>query len=150
MPGPVSPLDDAAFMDALLDLLIPASGGGPGAGSLGISAGVAADLRADPMLGPMVEAGVTALRDAALAQHEGGLAALDAAEAKALVAAQLSANPFLAVGLMRHLCPRYYQHPESLKGLGIEPRPPFPEGYAAVPTDAALMEKLLARRKTAD
>ena len=71
MTEPPTALDDLAFMDALLDLVIPpnASGSLPGAGTLGLSLAVRTGLQADPMLGPMVGAGVQAIREAALAQH---------------------------------------------------------------------------------
>lgn len=143
-------LDDQAFMDALLDLVIPAgeSGSPPSAGALGLSPRIAADLRADPMLGPMVEAGLEALRAAALAQHAQGLPGMTPQSGVELIKTQASASPFLMMGLLRYLYPAYYQHPEVLVSIGQEARPPFPEGYTVEATDAALLEKLQARRKT--
>jgi len=148
MTDPTSALDDIAFVDALLDLLIPPSSDMPGAGSLGLSHGVAASVRADPMLSAMIEAGASALREAALAVHRDGLPALALDVARGLLSVQASANPFLAIGLMRHLCPLYYQDPGVLKRIGAEARPPFPGGFVVEATDPALMQTLLARRKT--
>lgn len=141
-------LNDQAFMDALLNLVIPpnASGSLPGAGTLGLSLAVTAGLQADPLLGPMVEAGVRAIREAALSQHPEGLPALTQEAGAKLVQAQVSANPFFMAGLTRYVYPAYYQHPQVLRGIGAPPRPPFPEGFDAEATDAALLEKLLARR----
>jgi hypothetical protein len=61
---------------------------------------------------------------------------------------QLSANPMLMLGLLRHVYPAYYAHPQVLAGIGEPPRPPFPEGFEVEPTDPALLEELQARRKT--
>lgn len=143
-------LSDQAFMDALLNLVIPANASGslPGAGTLGLSREVAAGLQADPMLGPMVGAGVQAISDAALAQHPQGLAGMTREAGTKLLQTQLSANPFVMIGLLRYVYPAYYQHPQVLKGIGEPPRPPFPEGFDVEATDAILLEKLEARRKT--
>jgi hypothetical protein len=96
----------------------------------------------------MVEAGVRAIREAALSQHPNGLSALTPEAGAKLIQAQASANPFFMMGVARYLYPAYYQHPQVLAGIGAPPRPPFPEGFAVEATDAGLLEKLLARRKT--
>ena len=142
-------LNDQEFMDALLNLVIPpnASGSLPGAGTLGLSLEVAAGIQGDPLLGPMVGAGVQAVRDAALSQHPQGLGGMTPEAATKLVETQLSANPFIMVGLLRYLYPAYYQHPQVLKGIGKAPRPPFPEGFDVEATAPELLEKLRARRK---
>jgi hypothetical protein len=142
-------LNDLAFMDALLDLVIPPnpSGSLPGAGTLGISPAVSTGLQSDPMLGPMIGAGVQAIREAALAQHPDGLASMTGEDGARLVQAQVSANPFFMMGLLRYVYPAYYGHPQVLKGIGEVTRPPFPEGFEVEPTDPALLEKLQARRK---
>jgi hypothetical protein len=143
-------LNDLAFMDALLNLLIPpnASGSLPGAGTLGLSPGVATGLQADPLLGPMVGAGLQAIREAALAQHSEGLSGMSPEAGKRLVEAQNSANPFIMIGLLRYVYPAYYQHPQVLRGIGAPARPPFPEGFDVEATDAGLLEKLQARAVT--
>jgi hypothetical protein len=145
-----SALDDHDFMDALLNIVIPPSASGelPGAGSLGLSPAVAGALRADPLLGPLVESGGQAVRDAALAEHSGGLPAMPPKDAKAVLEAQLASHPILIMGLLRHLYPAYYQHPQVLAGIGEPPRPPFPEGFEVEPTDPELIQKLHARRKS--
>ncbi len=148
MTEPTPALNDLAFMDALLDLVIPANGSGslPGAGSLGLSLAVGTGLQADPLLGPMVGAGVQAIRDAALAQHPDGLSGLAPEDGAKLVQAQVSDKPFFMMGLLRYVYPAYYAHPQVLKGIGEVTRPPFPEGFEVEPTDPALLERLQARR----
>ncbi len=144
-------LDDQAFMNALFDLVIPPSASGdlPGAGALGLSPDVATALRADPLLGPLIEAGVQAVQEAALSQRPDGLPGMTQEAGTKVVESQLaSSHPLLIMGLARYLYPAYYQHPKVLEGIGEAPRPPFPEGFDVEATDASLLEKLQARRKT--
>jgi hypothetical protein len=143
-------LNDLAFMDALLNLVIPPDGSGrlPGAGALGLSAAVAAALQADPLLGKLVEAGVRELREAALSSHPEGLSGMTPEAGTKLVETQLSGQPFVIMGILRYLYPAYYQHPLVLTGIGEAPRPPFPEGFDVEATDAGLLERLQARRRT--
>lgn len=142
-------LNDPDFMKALLDLVIPptASGALPGAGALGISPAVATALQADPLLGPLVEAGVQAVREAALSQHPEGLPGMALQAGAKVVEAQLVTHPLFIMGILRYLYPAYYQHPRVLEGIGEPPRPPFPEGFDVEATDAELLEKLWARRR---
>ena len=150
MTQPDTALNDSGFMTALLDLVIPPSTSGnlPGAGALGLSPAVSKSIQADPALGPLVEAGVQAVREAALSQHPEGLAEIAREDGSKIIEAQLAAHPFFIMGLLRYLYPAYYQHPQVLEGIGEPPRPPFPEGFDVEPTDAELIEKLLARKKT--
>ncbi len=144
-------LDDQNFMKALLDLVIPPSLSGelPGAGALGLEPAVATALQADPLLGPLVEAGAQAVREAGLTQHPEGLSGMTPQAGTKVVETQLtSSHPLLIMGLARYLYPAYYQHPRVLEGIGEPPRPPFPEGFDVEATDAGLLEKLQARRKT--
>ena len=149
MTEPPAALNDPDFMKALLDLVIPPSATGdlPGAGALGLSDAVVAAIQADPALGPLVEAGTQAVQESALSQHPEGLAGMAPQAGVKVVEAQLAAHPFLIMGILRHLYPAYYQHPQVLEGIGEPPRPPFPEGFDVEATDAELLEKLRARRK---
>jgi hypothetical protein len=144
-------LDDRLFMDALFDLLVPAdeSRDLPGAGSLDLSAEAVRGVRSDPLLGPFVEAGTEALRDAALAEHPEGLAGMTREAGTKLLQSVLSAHPIFVMGLLRHLYPAFYANPKVLEGIGVPPRPPFPEGFDVQPTDPELLAILQARRKSA-
>ena len=143
-----TPLRDTAFMRAILDLAIPPSGDGklPGAGSLDLCSDVAGALEADAMLGPIVQAGLRAVHDAALARDPGGLTRLSQQARLEVVEAQLGPHPLLMIGVVRYLYPAYYRHPRVLDALGEPARPPFPEGYEIEATDAGLLEKLRSRR----
>ena len=145
-----TPLRDSTFMQAFLDVVIPPSQDGrmPGAGSLGLAAYVAGALEADAMLGPLVQAGLQAVRAAALARDPGGFRGLSPRARVEVVQGQVGAHSFLMIGVARHLYPAYYQHPRVLEGIGEPPRPPFPEGYDVEATDPQLLEKLQARRRS--
>ncbi len=142
-----TPLRDAAFMRAFLDLVIPPSDDGklPGAGSLGLGADLAGRIEADPALGSFVQAGLQAVYDAALARDPAGLAGLSPPARVEVLEAQLGTHPMLMIGLGLHLYLAYYQHPAVLEGLGEPPRAPFPEGYALEPTDPHLLALLRER-----
>lgn len=144
-----APLHDPAFMQAVLDLVIPPSGDGrmPGAGALGITADIAARLEADPMFGPSIQSGLQAVREAALARDAGGFARLQPAAQREIVDALAASHPMLMLGVIVHVYQAYYQHPRVLEGLGVPPRPPFPEGYGLEDTDPGLLAALQARRR---
>ena len=144
-----TPLRDSAFMQAFLDMAIPASEDAkmPSAGSLDLSSGVADQIEADAMLGPFVQAGLQAVHDAAVALDREGFAGLSPAARVEVVEAQLVAYPLLMMGVARHVYPAYYQHPRVLEGLGEPARPPVPGGFEIEPTDPRLLEKLHNRRR---
>jgi hypothetical protein len=108
---------------------------------------VATALQADPLVGPLVEAGVQAVREAALSQHPEGLPGMAPQAGAKVVESQLATHPLLIMGILLYLYPAYYQHPRVLEGIGEPPRPPFPEGFDVEATDAELLEKLRARRR---
>jgi hypothetical protein len=86
------------------------------------------------------------VRAAALTEHPEGLPAMKPQGGTELLKAQLSAHPVLMLGILRHLCPAYYQQPQVLEAIGEPPRPPFPNGHDVEPTDAELLERLRARQ----
>lgn len=141
-------LDDLDFLKALLDVVIPPSEDLSGAGALGLAPALATTLQADPMIGPVVEAGVQAVREAALSQHPEGFPGLAPEDAAKVVEDQLASHPFFIMALLRYLYLAYYQHPQVLVAIGEVARPPFPEGFEVEATDPELLEKLRARRKS--
>ncbi|MBA4181405.1 MAG: hypothetical protein C0506_12510 [Anaerolinea sp.] len=149
MPNATDPLHDNAFMEAFLNLVIPPDEDRrmPGAGSLGLGAAVAAAVETDSLLGHAVVTGLRAVRDAAVARDPAGLPGLTREARLEVLEGVLAHHPAFMTGVARHLYPAYYQHPRVLEALGEPARAPFPEGFQIEPTDAALMAKLLARRK---
>jgi len=145
-----NPLPDFGFMQALLDVVIPASADGrmPGAGALGIAADLTDAIEADRQLGPVVVAGLRALRAAALALDPAGLAGLTHPSGRDAVEAQFAAHPMFMNALLRFVYPAYYQHRRVLEALGEPPRPPFPEGFEVETIDPILLQHLNSRRRT--
>ena len=101
MSAEPSVLRDVAFMDALLDLLIPPGDDGhmPGAGSLDLSDELADAVEADARFGPAITSALQAIRDAARARDPGGLAALPAAARLEVIETELAQQPALIRGL---------------------------------------------------
>jgi len=150
MTAVTNALTDREFMDALLNVLIPANeaAGVAGAGDLGLAPSVVEGVQKDPLIRPLVEPAAQAVMEAALSESAGGLPGMTPEAGAEFLKAQLAQHPMLAMGILRYLYPAYYQHPKVLMGIGEAARPPFPEGYDAEPTDPELLAKLQARRRT--
>jgi hypothetical protein len=122
-------------LDTILDTLIPPSEDGrmPGAGSLGISEAVAAQVPGEMLQAGLAAAGEAGLVDLDLSDRVEALRALDASQPGFVPTLY-----FMAVGA-------YYAHPEVLRGLGLEPRPPHPQGYAMEVGDLGALDRVRAR-----
>ena len=129
----------APTLDTILDTLIPpdAARGRPGAGSLGLAEAVANALPGalDGLL-RAVE------REAGSAAH---FAALDAPAREALLRAAADQGALRALIFQTYL--HYYEHPQVQESLGLEARPPYPEGYALEAGDLDLMTPVRDRSK---
>jgi hypothetical protein len=141
-PTPLSPAE-ARALAAVLDVLVPPSADGrlPGAGALGLARRVEDAMARAPQLTAAVREALAGL--AALARERGAdaLEAL-APEPREAVLREVAARvPSFVPGLLFHTYAGYYQHPDVLAAIGLEPRPPFPKGYAVPPSD---LDALLA------
>jgi hypothetical protein len=132
--------EEQATLAQVLDALVPARDDArlPGAGALGV--------------GDHVERAVRGLELAALAQALARLAARGFAQASppervALLEALAREDPATFHALLLHAYGGYYHHPRVVEALGLEPRPPFPQGYAVAPTDFALLDPVRGRAK---
>lgn len=129
---------------AVLDALIPPSPDGrlPGAGALGLAPALRECTAA---VSALVDQGLAAADAAAAERGAARFADLgDEARVEALRAVESSEPGFLP-GLLFHLYALYYRHPRVLTGLGVEPRPPHPQGYALEPGDLGPLERVRAR-----
>ena len=136
-----------ATLVAMLDALVPRSADGrlPGAGELGLAAGIEEQLGA---MCAFTARGLDALE--ALARERGArdFPALSAQERAEVMNAHAAADPGFLPGLVFQVYSAYYQHPRVLTGLGLEPRPPHPKGYALEQPDLdALLAPVRARAK---
>jgi hypothetical protein len=139
----------SAERDALacvLDELLPRSRDGrfPSAAELGLATHVARRLRRAPAW-ETVRAGLAALDAAARRSGTACFAALGS-DAREAVLRQHEANapPFFAALLVEAYA-GYYQHPRVVEALGMEARPPFPDGHRVEPSD---LDALLAGVRT--
>jgi hypothetical protein len=136
-----------AILAAVLDAIVPRSADGrlPGAGELGLAGGI------EESLGAMIAftaRGLDALEGLAQERGARGFAALGAAERTEVLNAHAAADPGFLPGLIFQTYSAYYQHPRVVAGLGLEPRPPHPKGYALEQPDLdALLAPVRARAK---
>ena len=96
----------------------------------------------------MFEAGLEDIDQQAMRSHDGvGFAALSDADRRAM-AEQLSRtlNPFLRT-LVSITAQCYYRDDRVMQALGMEPRPPFPEGFTIEEGDWTLLEPVRRRGK---
>ena len=136
-----------AALTAVLDAIIPQSADGrmPGAGELGLAGAIEEKLGA---MCAFTARGLDALDARARERGAGGFAALAAVERAEVLNAHAAADPGFLPGLVFQVYSAYYQHPRVLEGLGLEPRPPHPKGYALEQPDLdALLAPVRARAK---
>jgi hypothetical protein len=128
---------ERAALEAVLDTVIPPSPDGrlPGAGTLGLAETIEREV---PVLTPLVKQALAALDASA---GPGGFAALDPAARAEALRAHAEHEPHFLPGLLFQVHTRYYTAPSVVEGLGMEPRPPYPKGYAMEPSD---LDTLLA------
>lgn len=142
-PAEIPPQQTRALA-CLLDTLVPPSPerGLPGAGEIGLGARI---LQKAPELQPLLAAGLSALDDLARGRGAPDFAALSPSDRADLLNEVVSAQPAFLPGVLFHTYTGYYQHPRVLAGLGLEPRPPHPQGYELGPSDPALLDAVRAR-----
>jgi gluconate 2-dehydrogenase subunit 3-like protein len=141
--------EHAGMLPTLLDTLVPASADGrlPSAGSLDLAGHIARTMERMPVLRPAVEYGLGVLADRAREQHAGGWSALSPAERTAVVAAFAADDQFFLPAFLFLVYAGYYTHPRVVAALGLEARPPHPQGYAMPPDDFGLLDPVRRRGK---
>ncbi len=141
------PPDAARTLTAVLDELIPPSVDGrlPGAGAVGLVGYLEDVCVRTPDLRPALDEGLAALAELARENDAESLADIPQPERAALLRELTARAPAFLPGLMFHTYAGYYQQPAVLEGLGVPPRPPFPEGYDLEPGDLGLLDPVRAR-----
>ena len=130
---------------ALLDELIPARDASlPGAGSLGVGAYVEARLGAGA---PLAASGLATLDELARERGAADFADLAAEERAPLVREAAEKHPGFVESLVFHTYAGYYQHPRVSVAIGLEARPPHPEGYELETGDLGLLDPVRERAK---
>jgi len=131
-------------LSAVLDTLIPPSTDGrlPGAGELGLAAAL---RERTAELGALIDQGLAAADAAAAERGADRFAALPAEQRVSVLREVESRQPAFLPSLLFELYAAYYRDPRVLTGLGLEARPPHPQGYALEPGDLGALERVRAR-----
>jgi hypothetical protein len=137
---------EARALARVLDEIIPPSGDGrlPGAGELGLVRYI--DQHA-PELRPTIVQGLSALDELANARGARDFAALPRDERLSALNQVATAQPAFLPGLILQTYAAYYQNDRVLEGLGLEARPPYPDGYKMEPSDLSLLDGVRRRDK---
>lgn len=134
-------------LGAVLDEIIPPSPDGrlPGAGGLGLASHVEEWIGRLPDLGTAIASGLAAIETAEEAGRAGGFAALDREARLAVLRAVEASEPAFLPALTFLAYAGYYHQAPVLEALGVEPRPPHPQGFEMPPSD---LDALLAPVRT--
>ncbi len=126
--------------------VIPASGefGVPGADDDVIAGDLVAS--AEGSAGE-IGAALAALEALSKERHGDAFAALDEAARLAVATAFRDANRALAAPLISLVAQCYYRDERVMEALGMEPRPPYPEGFELEQGDWSLLDPVRRRAK---
>jgi hypothetical protein len=141
---PAFSADELQLLSSVLDEIIPPSADGrlPGAGQLGLARHIDTALQKTPDLRSMIVQGLSDLDTLARSRKAMDFTAL-AKEDKV----QLLNEQGFVLPLAFQTYIAYYQQPQVAAGLGLEPRPPHPEGYQMEANDLSLLDAVRQRRK---
>lgn len=136
--------DELGAFAALLDEIIPPSPerGLPGAGEAGLAAELVERV---PELRPTLQQGLANLDEKARARGGASFTGLARPDRVAALTELSEEDPGFLPGILYHSYLRYYQHAQVLEALGLEARPPYPQGYTMEPTDPERLAAMRAR-----
>ncbi len=127
--------EQAALLAAVLNCLIPARGGLPGAGDLGLATRIDAALAANPALRRTYFDGLPTIA----AAGDQPFAELDAAGQEAALRTIETAEPLFFAVLIEHAYRHYYTDPRVQRVLGMVDGPPQPNGHQLPAFDEQLL-----------
>jgi len=135
-----------AVLDALMDLMIPASRDGrmPAARALALYADSAGLSSRDAAL---LHHGLREIEAHAQAAHGTGFAQLQVAGAMAVVEQMRAQHPEFIHAFCLNTTARYLKHATVMPLIGLEPRPPWPKGHTVAEGDWSLIEVVRKRPK---
>lgn len=141
---------DRRVLAAVLDEVIPPTNDGklPGAGGLGLASYIEDALRTAPDLRAAIRQGLEALETLARQRSGRGFDTLSSPERLALINELAPTEHGFPPMLFMYTYTGYYQHPRVLEALGLDPRPPHPQGYQMAPDDLSLLDVVRKRPKS--
>jgi hypothetical protein len=136
--------DDKRTLASVLDQIIPPSDDGrfPGAGQIGLAGYIDAALQKTPELRSLIVQGLADLDNLARSRNASSFAALCREDKQELLKEWGFVLP-----LTLHTFTGYYHHPRVVEALGLEARPPHPQGYHMEPNDLSLLDAVRRRAK---
>ena len=132
------------LLAVVLDTLVPASAGFPGAGAIALDHVLAVAAGAVEIAG-LLSGGLAAIEDAARVAGDAGLASLDQDERERVLRRVEQSHPVFFDALVRHTYDGYYSHPTIVARLGLEPGPPHPRGHRLAPERPLDLARITAR-----
>jgi gluconate 2-dehydrogenase subunit 3-like protein len=140
--------DEERILTTLLYAVIPESRDGrlPGAGALELTAHIVRSVERTPMLRPVIDYGLSTLADLARKRNPAGWAALSRDERTAVFEEFTATDQFFLPAFLFLVYSGYYTTARVVEALGLEMRPPHPEGYAIEPDDLSSLLDPVRRR----
>ena len=144
--APVFTTAEHAVLNALMDLMIPASRDGrmPSARALALYADTAGLCCRDAAL---LRDGLREIEARAQAAHGTSFAQLQVAGAMAVVDELRAQHPEFIHAFTLNTTARYLKHATVMPLIGLEPRPPWPKGHVVAEGDLSLIEMVRKRPK---
>ena len=131
----------------VLDQLVPARDGFPGAGELGVARHLDGLAVSNPCFGRLFHDGLASIESASRRTHSAAFADLaDDQKVQVLRAVETDSPDFFTM-LVRHTYAGYYSNPRIIELMGLEARPPQPLGFDLDPFDTGMVEKVSKRGK---
>ena len=131
----------------VLDQLIPARGGFPGAGELGVAQHLSSTGASKPTLGQLFHDGLAAIESTSREAHSTAFADLtDDRKIEVLRTVEAESPKFFFM-LVRYTYAGYYSNSRVIEAMGLEARPPQPLGFELDPFDPSTLEKVRERGK---
>jgi hypothetical protein len=143
----VTPETLAARRDLLalvLDTLVPASDGFPGAGEVAVDH-VLAVAASSADVERLIAHGLQAVEEATRAAGAPGLASLGPDERESLLRRVEQSHPEVFEALVRHTYGGYYSHPAVVARLGLDASPPHPRGHRVEAVGLPNLARVTAR-----
>ena len=132
------------LLAVVLDTLVPASAGFPGAGAIALDH-VLAVAAGSPEVDALLSDGLLAVEQATRATGDAGLAPLAQDERETVLRSVERSHPVFFDALVRHAYDGYYSHPTIVARLGLDPGPPHPRGQRLAAHDLPDLARIIAR-----
>ena len=129
----------------VLDRIVPRQDRFPGAGELGVASYVDAAIGKSAHLRRLFSTGLRALDTLTCQSNGTGFSELSDADKDDVLRQVESDLPDFFEQLVRHTYTGYYIRPEVIRLLGLEARPPQPDGYEIAPGDLGALDRVRKR-----